>query len=54
VEASQQKAKRVNILDHEAIMEEAERRNWLDYDNGDEKESCEEESESKVESDGYE
>ncbi len=44
----------MNILDHKAIMEEAERRNCLDYDDGDEEESDKEESESKVESDGYE
>jgi hypothetical protein len=54
VEASRQKEKRVNILDQEAIMDEAERRDRLDYDDGDEKESNKEESESKVESDGYE
>ena len=52
VEASRQKAKRVNILDHEAIMEEVERRNQLEYDNDEEEESDEDYSESKVESNG--
>ena len=54
MEASRQKAKRVNILDHKAIMEEAERCNRLDYDDGDNEESNKEELECKVESDGYE
>ena len=55
VEASRQMASRVNILDHEEIMDEAERRDRLDYDiSEDEDESDEGESESEVESDGYE
>ncbi len=35
----QQKATRVSLLDHEAIMEEAERCNQLEYDNNDKEES---------------
>ncbi len=33
LEATRQKAKRVSLLDHEKIMEEAGRCNWLEYDN---------------------
>ena len=50
-EATLQKAKRVSILDHEAIMEEAERRDWLEYDDDDDEESDDNKSEHKVESD---
>ncbi len=39
MEAKRQKATRVSLLDHEAIMEEAERRNWLEYDDDEEEES---------------
>ncbi len=39
VEAKRQKATRVSLLDHEAIMEEAERRVWLEYDDNDKEES---------------
>ncbi len=52
MEAKQQKAARVSLLDHEAIMEEVERRNQLEYDNDEEEESDEDYSESKVESNG--
>jgi hypothetical protein len=41
VEAKWRKATRVSLFDHEAIMEEAERRNWLEYDNDDEEKSNE-------------
>jgi hypothetical protein len=41
VEAKRQKATRVSFLDHEAIMEEAERRDRLEYDNDEEEESNE-------------
>ena len=51
VEALWQKAKRVNILDHEDIMEEAARRDRLEYDDSDEEE--ESASESERESEGY-
>ena len=45
----------MNILAHEDIMEEAERRNRLEYNNrGVEEESKDEASESGVKSDGYE
>ncbi len=50
-EATLQKAKRVSILDHEAIMEEAERRDWLEYDDDDDEESDDNKSEHKVERD---
>ncbi len=39
VEAKRQKATRVSLLDHKAIMEEAERRDWLEYDDNDKEES---------------
>jgi hypothetical protein len=41
VEAKRQKAIRVSLLDHKAIMEEAERHDWLEYDNNDKEESNE-------------
>ncbi len=53
MEATWQKAVKVNILEHEDIMEEAERRDWLEYDdNNEEEESEDKESESEEESDG--
>ncbi len=52
VEAKWQKATRVSLLNHKAIMEEAERRNLLEYDDDEEEESNKDESESKVESNG--
>ena len=45
------KAVKVNILDHEDIMEEAARRDRLEYDDSDEEE--ESASESEGESEGY-
>jgi hypothetical protein len=39
VEAKRQKATRVSLLDHKAIMKEAERNNWLEYDKDDKEES---------------
>jgi hypothetical protein len=39
VEAKRQKATRVSPLDHEAIMEEVERRNWLEYADNEEDKS---------------
>jgi hypothetical protein len=47
-EATQKKAVKVTFQDHEAIMEEASKRNRLEYDDDDDDES-EEESESKEE-----
>jgi hypothetical protein len=47
MEAMRQKAVRVSLLDHEAIMEEAERRDQLEYDN--KGESKDDELESKLE-----
>ncbi len=41
VEAKWQKATRVSLLDHKAIMEEAERHDRLEYDNDEEEESDE-------------
>jgi hypothetical protein len=41
VEAKWQKATRVSLLDHEAIMEEAERQDRLEYDDNEEEESNE-------------
>jgi hypothetical protein len=38
VEAKRHKVTRVSLLDHEAIMEEAERRDWLEYDDNEEEE----------------
>ncbi len=52
VEAKRQKVTGVSLLDHKAIMEEAERCNWQEYDNDDKEESDKELSESKVESNG--
>ena len=52
--ATRQKAKRVSILDHEDIMEEAEKPNWLEYDKDNKEKSNEDESESEVESDSDE
>ncbi len=46
MEAKRQKATRMSLLDHEAIMEEAERRKWLEYDGNDEEESNKDKSES--------
>jgi hypothetical protein len=37
VEATRQKATRVSLLNHKGIMEEAERRNHLEYDDNDRK-----------------
>ena len=51
VEAMRLKSVKVNILDHEDIMEEAARRDWLEYDDSDEEE--ESASESEGESEGY-
>ena len=51
VEAMRLKAVKVNILDHEDIMEEAARRDRLEYDDSDEEE--ESASESEGESEGY-
>jgi hypothetical protein len=39
VEAKWQKATRVTLLNHEAILEEAERHDWLEYDDNEEEES---------------
>ena len=50
-EAMRQDAKKVSILDHEEIMEEAERRDRLEYEDEDEHED---ESGSDVESDSEE
>ncbi len=49
MEATRQEAHRVTMLDHEAIMEEAERRDRLKYD--EEEESKDELLESELESD---
>jgi hypothetical protein len=55
IEAMRQKAVKVNILDHEDIMEEAEKRDCLEYNDSDEEEESEDKaSESEVESDAYE
>jgi hypothetical protein len=54
MEATWQKAVMVNILNHEVIMEEAEKRNRLEYNNSnEEEESKDKASESELESDGY-
>ena len=50
METTRQKAKRVSILDHKEIMEKAEKRGWLVYDNDNAEESNEDKSESEVES----
>ena len=53
-EATQQKAKKVCILDHKEIMEEAEKCDWLEYDDDNDKEkSDEDESGSEVGSDSW-
>jgi hypothetical protein len=39
VEAKRQKATRVSLLNHKAIMEEVERGNWLEYDDNEEDKS---------------
>jgi hypothetical protein len=55
MEATRQKAVKVNILDHEDIMEEAKKLNRLEYnDRNEEEESEDESSESEVESDANE
>ena len=53
MEATRQQAHRVTVFDHEAIMEEAERRDRLEYEDDDEAESDEssDESGSEVEID---
>ncbi len=54
IEAMWQKAVKVNSLDHEDTMEEAEKCNRLEYNDSNEEEvSKDKASESKVESDGY-
>jgi hypothetical protein len=53
MDATQQKALKVTHLDHDAIMEEASRRDRLEYDDDEDDESEEEESDDKLaESDG--
>ncbi len=42
----------MSLLDHEAIIEEAERSNRLEYDNNDKEESDKDYLESKVDSNG--
>jgi hypothetical protein len=56
MKATQQKAKRVSILDHDDddIMEEAEKHNWLEYDNNNKEESNEDKLKSKVNRDSDE
>ena len=55
MEATRQKAVKVNILDHEDIMEEAKKLNRLEYNDRNEEEESEDESpESEVESDANE
>ncbi len=55
MEATWQKAVKVNILNHEDIMKETERYDRLEYnDSGVEEESEDKASESGVESNGYE
>ena len=51
MEATRQQARRVTVFDHEAIMEEAERRDWLKYNEEDEQ-SDDELMESELESNG--
>ncbi len=53
MEATRQKALKVTHLDHDAIMEEASRRDRLEYDDDEDDKSEEEESDDKLaESDG--
>ena len=53
MEATWQKALKVTHLDHDAIMEEASRRDRLEYDDDEDDESEEEESDDELaESDG--
>jgi len=47
MEATWQRALKVTSLDHDAIMEEASRRDWLEYDDDED----DEDNESKEESD---
>ncbi len=51
MEATWQQACRATVFDHEAIMEEAERRDWLEYDE-EEEQSDGKLMESELESDG--
>ena len=48
MEATRQKAVRVSLHDHENIMEEAGRCDWLEYDDKEESEDDESESEEDV------
>jgi hypothetical protein len=48
MEATRQKAIKVTHLDHDAIMEEASRRDRLEYDDDEDNESKEEESDGKL------
>jgi hypothetical protein len=50
MEATQQRALKVTSLDHDAIMEEASRRNRLEYDDDEDDEDNESEEESDKES----
>ena len=53
MKAMRQKALKVTHLDHDAIMEEASRRNWLEYDDDKDDKSKEEERDDELmESDG--
>jgi hypothetical protein len=53
MEATRQKALKVTHLDHDAIMDEASRRDWLEYNDDEDNNSKEEESNNElVESDG--
>ncbi len=50
MEATRQRALKVTSLDHDAIMEEASRRNWLEYDDDEDNKDNESEEESDKES----
>jgi hypothetical protein len=50
MEATRQRALKVTSLDHDAIMEEASRRDRLEYDDDEDDEDNESEEESKEES----
>jgi len=50
MEATRQRALKVTSLDHDAIMEEASRRDWLEYDDDEDNEDNESEEESDKES----
>jgi len=48
MEATRQKALKVMHLDRDAIMEEASRRDWLEYDDDEDDKSEEEESDDEL------